>query len=176
MKRAASERVRILHVSEVAELAEELQRAGGRVVFTNGCFDLLHRGHVEYLRQARNLGDYLIVGLNDDEAVRQLKGPGRPLMPEEDRAVVLAELRCVDAVVIFPGLTAKDLVAALRPEVYVKGGDWGPGRKQPPEAAVVQSYGGEVVYLPYWPGRSTSDLLAQIRASTESSSLCLKHR
>lgn len=154
---------RILSLEEAAAWAAELRRAGRRVVFTNGCFDLLHAGHVAYLAEARRLGDALVVGLNGDASVRALKGPGRPLVPAEDRAAVLAALRAVDAVVVFDELTAESLVAAIRPDVYVKGGDWATGDRRPPEAAVVEGYGGRVVFLPYLPGRSTSGLVARIR-------------
>jgi rfaE bifunctional protein nucleotidyltransferase chain/domain len=137
---------------------------GRTVVMTNGHFDLLHVGHVRYLRAARDLGDALVIGLNSDASTRARK-PGRPLVPEAERAELIAALACVDAVVIFDGLTANGLVAALHPEVYVKGGDWGqPGGPQPPEAEIVASYGGRVVYLPYVPNRSTTDLIARIRA------------
>ena len=131
---------------------------------TNGHFDLLHVGHVRYLASARQLGDALVVGLNSDASTRNRK-PGRPLVPEEERAELVAALGCVDAVVIFDDLTANALVAALRPEIYVKGGDWGqPGGPQPPEAEIVAAYGGRVVYLPYVANRSTTNLIARIRA------------
>lgn len=152
----------ILNLEVAATLAARLRAEGQRVVATNGCFDVLHRGHVDYLARARALGDALFVGLNGDESVRQLKGAGRPVAPEDDRAAVLAALRPVDVVVIFHELTAERLMAAIQPDVYVKGGDWGSDQKTPPEAAVVQSYGGRVVYLPYLPGRSTTALLQQI--------------
>ncbi|NLE77800.1 MAG: adenylyltransferase/cytidyltransferase family protein [Chloroflexi bacterium] len=141
------------------------QAAGQQVVVTNGHFDLLHYGHVCYLQQARALGDLLLVGLNSDCSTRQLKGPGRPLVPQEERAAVLAALVCVDLVVVFDAPTAETLVAALRPQVYVKGADWegSVGRGEPPEAAVVRASGGVVRYLPYLPGRSTSALIARIR-------------
>jgi glycerol-3-phosphate cytidylyltransferase len=154
----------VLECEDVAAVAAELRTAGRTVVFTNGCFDLLHGGHVDYLQRAKALGDILIVGLNGDESVRQLKGPGRPVVPEADRAQVLAALRAVDMVVIFPELTAEGVVAAIRPDVYVKGGDWGTGEKTPPEVAVVEAYGGRIVYLPYLPGRSTSEIITRIQA------------
>lgn len=141
-------------------------RAGqtGRVVLTNGHFDLLHIGHVRYLQAARDLGDVLIVGLNSDASTAARK-PGRPLVPQEDRAELLAALGCVDAVVIFDALTANELVEALRPEVYVKGGDWGrPDGPKPPEAERVTAQGGRVVYLPYVPDRSTTLIIQRIRA------------
>jgi rfaE bifunctional protein nucleotidyltransferase chain/domain len=131
-----------------------------RLVFTNGCFDLLHRGHVEYLFAARALGDALVVALNTDDSVRRLKGPGRPVMSELDRAIVLAGLACVDAVTFFEEDTPHDLIAALLPDVLVKGGDYKTadivGR------AEVEAAGGRVVVLPYLAGRSTTEILQRI--------------
>jgi len=149
-----------------------LQAEGKVIVFTNGHFDLLHYGHVRYLQQARALGDFLVVGVNSDASTRQLKGPGRPIVPEQERAALLAALECVDRVVVFDAPTAEALVVALRPQVYVKGGDWagggphaGQGRGEgPPEARVAREHGAEVVFLPYLPGHSTSDLIARILA------------
>jgi D-glycero-beta-D-manno-heptose 1-phosphate adenylyltransferase len=142
---------------------QEQHAAHRAVVMTNGHFDLLHVGHVRYLQGARGLGDALVVGLNSDASTRARK-PGRPLVPQEERAELVAALACVDIVVIFDDLTANLLVDALRPEVYVKGGDWAqPGGPQPPEAQVAASYGGRVVYLPYIPDRSTSRLIERIR-------------
>lgn len=139
----------------------------GTVVFTNGHFDLLHVGHLRYLKAARALGDALVVGLNSDASCAARK-PGRPLVPQEDRAELLAALGCVDAVVIFDDLTATRLVEALRPEVYVKGGDWGrPGGPRPPEAELVERYGGRVEYLPYVPDRSTTLIIERIRSLPE---------
>ena len=135
------------------------------VVFTNGVFDLLHVGHVRYLQAARAFGDALLVGLNSDASAAALK-PGRPIVPQAERAEVLAALACVDVVVIFDGTEANDLVAALHPDVYVKGGDWGQaGGKQPPEAALVAAYGGRIAYLPYVAGHSTSGLIERIAAA-----------
>jgi rfaE bifunctional protein nucleotidyltransferase chain/domain len=119
---------------------------------------------VGYLQRARSLGDALVVGLNGDQSVRLLKGPGRPILPATDRAAVLAALRAVDVVVVFHEPTAEVLVAAMHPDIYVKGDDWGQGQRVPPEAAVVLSYGGSVQYIPYLPGRSTSEIVAQIRS------------
>lgn len=139
-----------------ARLAE-LRAGGGRAVFTNGCFDLLHRGHVECLAAARALGDALVIGLNDDASVRRLKGPSRPVNPVEDRAIVLAALECVTAVVVFATPTPVALIERLRPEVFVKGGDYSVDRL--PEAAAVRAYGGEVRILGFVPGRSSTALL-----------------
>ena len=136
--------------------------AGRSVALTNGHFDLLHVGHVRYLQAARALTDALVIGLNSDASTRARK-PGRPIVPQEERAELLAALGCVDAVVIFDDLTAEALVAALRPDIYVKGGDWQrPGGPRPPEAAVVAGYGGRVVYLPYVPDRSTTLIIQRI--------------
>src|SRR5262245_42476467 len=156
-----------LPLAALLPLRENWRRIGLRLVFTNGVFDLLHSGHLSYLWQARSLGDLLVVGVNSDASTRALKGPQRPLVPQEDRAALLAALRCVDYVTIFEERTAEALVEALRPEVYVKGGDYGPqpntvASKALPEAQVVESYGGQVVLLPYRAGRSTSALIRKI--------------
>jgi rfaE bifunctional protein nucleotidyltransferase chain/domain len=139
------------------------KRNGQRVVFTNGCFDLLHPGHVELLEQARELGDVLIVGLNSDASVRQLKGATRPLLPEGERAEILAALECVDAVVVFDDLTPREVIARLLPDVLVKGGDWAGDRIVGREE--VEAAGGRVVSVPVVPGFSTSEILRKIRAS-----------
>src|SRR3972149_9889114 len=127
----------------------ELRRAGKRVVFTNGCFDLLHRGHVRYLAAARGLGDVLIVGLNSDASVRALKGPGRPICAAEERAEVLAALGAVDYVTVFDELDPAALIAALEPDVLVKGGDW--QKAEIVGSDLVEARGGTVVSLPYVP-------------------------
>jgi rfaE bifunctional protein nucleotidyltransferase chain/domain len=148
-------------LSALAARVAALRAAGGRLVVTNGCFDLLHVGHVRYLQAARRLGDFLAVGVNSDASVRALKGPERPLVPEHERAEVLAALACVDAVVIFAEPTAERLVARLRPEIYVKGDDY--AEAELPEARVVAAWGGEVRLLPTVPGASTSALVQRIR-------------
>lgn len=137
------------------------QHRPAAVVFTNGCFDLLHRGHTDYLAAARALGDLLIVGLNTDASVRRLKGEGRPVTPQEDRARVLAALECVDAVTLFDEDTPLDLIIALAPDVLVKGGDY--RADDIVGAEVVRAGGGRVVVLPFSAGRSTSDLIRRIR-------------
>lgn len=137
------------------------KRNGKRVVFTNGCFDLLHPGHLKSLEKARALGDFLIVGLNSDESVRTLKGPGRPVIPAEERAEILASLECVDAVMIFDELTPQKVIAALLPDILVKGGDW-PGN-QIVGREEVEAAGGKVVLVDVAPGYSTSDILKKIR-------------
>jgi len=132
-----------------------------RLVFTNGCFDILHRGHVEYLYQARALGDALVVGVNSDASVERLKGPGRPVVPQGDRALVVAALESVSAVTLFHEDTPRDLLAALLPDVLVKGGDYAPeeivGRDD------VEAAGGRVEVIPYIEGRSTTDLITRIQ-------------
>ena len=137
------------------------KRNGRRVVFTNGCFDLLHPGHIRILELARQLGDVLIVGLNSDASVRQLKGEGRPVIPERERAEILSALECVDAVVIFDELTPREVISRLLPDVLVKGGDW-PG-DQIVGREEVEAAGGRVVSLPVVPGYSTSAILRKIR-------------
>jgi rfaE bifunctional protein nucleotidyltransferase chain/domain len=132
-------------------------------VFTNGCFDVLHRGHVEYLAEAAALGDLLVVGLNSDDSVRRLKGPLRPVNPAEDRAAVLAALAAVDHVAVFDDDTPLRLIEALRPDVYVKGGDY--TVRTLPEAPLMHRLGGEVRILGFLPGRSTSGLIERIRAA-----------
>ena len=139
-----------------------LRESGGRVVFTNGCFDLLHPGHVAYLEAARSLGDALVIGLNSDDSVRGLgKGPDRPIVAEGDRAVVLGALRAVDAVVIFDERTPVRLMREVRPAVYVKGGDY--RIEDLPEAEVADEIGAEVRIIPFEPGYSTSALVERIR-------------
>lgn len=139
------------------------KRNGKRVVFTNGCFDLLHPGHIRSLETARGLGDVLIVGINSDESVRTLKGEGRPVISEQERAEILASLECVDAVVIFDEFTPQRVVAALVPDVLVKGGDW-PGN-QIVGREEVEAAGGKVVLVDVVPGYSTTDILKKIRES-----------
>ena len=138
------------------------KRNGKRVVFTNGCFDLLHPGHIKLLEAARSMGDALVVGLNSDDSVRTLKGAGRPVIPEQERAEVLANLECVDAVVVFNELTPQKTVAALLPDILVKGGDW-PGN-QIVGREEVEAAGGEVVLIDVVEGHSTTEILRKIRA------------
>ncbi len=153
-------------VSDLARLAAAARRDGRRVVLTNGCFDLLHIGHTRYLQEARNLGDLLIVAINSDASVSALKGPERPLLPEQERAEVLAALACVDYVTIFDAPDPGDVIAAVQPDVLVKGGDWPVDRIVGRE--LVQARGGRVVSLPLVPGASTTGIVRRIldRAAT----------
>ncbi len=134
-----------------------------RVVFTNGCFDILHCGHVRYLTQARALGELLVVGLNSDSSVSKLKGAGRPIVPQEERAEVLLGLRAVDYVVIFNEETPYELIARVQPDVLVKGGDWDVGKII--GADIVQARGGAVHSLPFVDGCSTTNIVAKIRSA-----------
>lgn len=141
---------------------KELRSRGRRLVLTNGCFDLLHVGHVRYLAQAGELGDALVVGLNDDASVRELKGAERPVHPAADRAEVLAALRSVDAVAVFPGLRATDLIHSLQPDLYAKGGDYTPETLNAEERAALDACAAEIRILPLVPGRSTSATLRKL--------------
>ena len=153
----------ILSTAEAGEYASAVRRSGGRVVFTNGVFDLLHPGHVRYLQQARALGDTLIVGVNSDRSVRANKGDARPVNAEGERAEVLVALGCVDAAVIFDEETPHAIVSVVQPDVLVKGADWGAdeivGRD------VVEARGGRVVRVELAPGYSTTNLIARVRAA-----------
>jgi rfaE bifunctional protein nucleotidyltransferase chain/domain len=140
----------------------DLRRRGKRLVVTNGCFDLLHVGHVTYLQTARNQGDALLVGLNGDQSVRQLKGPERPVNAEADRAAVLAALESVDGVCIFAERAATRFLTAAQPDIYVKGGDYTLETLNPEERRAVEQAGGRIVLLPLVPGKSTTALLKQI--------------
>jgi len=143
------------------DTVEDWRRHGLRVVFTNGCFDLLHPGHIAYLTEARALGDRLVVGLNDDASIRRLKGPSRPVNPLADRAAMLTALRMVDLVVPFSEDTPLELIQALRPDILVKGGDYRP--ETIVGAEEVRGWGGEVVVIPFLDGHSSTGLIARIR-------------
>ncbi len=163
MLRADMAESRILTAPEAARWRDELEAQGQRLVFTNGCFDLLHVGHVRYLEQARALGDALLVAVNGDASVRALKGPERPVNPQDDRAEVLAALRCVDAVVIFEETRATNLLRAVRPQLYAKGGDYTVESLDAEERAALESAGSAIRILPLVPGRSTTATIAKWR-------------
>jgi rfaE bifunctional protein nucleotidyltransferase chain/domain len=153
---------KIVSLQELTERSKQLKAAGKKLVATNGCFDLLHLGHVRYLQAARALGDSLAVGLNGDRSVRQLKGQGRPITAERDRAEILAALQCVDLVTIFPEIRATQFIAASHPAIYVKGGDYSPETLNAEERALLEKIGAEIRFIPFEDGYSTSGLLEQI--------------
>ena len=151
---------KVVSLEEVVTIREELRAEGKTVVLTNGHFDVLHVGHIDCLQRAKALGDALIVGLNSDASTRLLKGDKRPIVPQEERAQLLAALQCVDYVIIFEERTAERLLAALRPEVFAKGGDW--AIEDLPEAKAIAEYGVRVEILPQVPSRSTTDIIETI--------------
>ena len=154
---------KIIDMDELTERTRQLRAAGKKLVATNGCFDLLHVGHVRYLQAARGLGDVLAVGLNGDRSVRELKGNGRPINNEEDRAEVLAALECVDFVAIFPEMRATKFILAAQPAIYAKGGDYTSETLNAEERAALQEVGAEIRIIPFEKGYSTSLLLEQLR-------------
>lgn len=153
---------RIVAFDDIAAWREEIRGAGRGVVLTNGCFDILHAGHVTYLEEAAALGDVLVVGLNSDRSTRALKGPGRPIHSQRDRAIVLAALSSVSRVVIFDQDDACALIAAVKPDTYAKGGDYTLDTINQDERRLVESMGGEVRILAQAPGVSTSRILAAV--------------
>ncbi|MBU6401885.1 MAG: adenylyltransferase/cytidyltransferase family protein [Verrucomicrobia bacterium] len=160
--RALNFQHKILGLDRLPEWRAAVRAEGKRLVVTNGCFDLLHYGHVAFLELARNQGDALLVGVNGDHSVRELKGEGRPINPESDRAAVLAALQAVDGVSIFPERTATHFLRLAQPDLYVKGGDYTLDSLNPEERQAVQGGGGRIVIVPYLPGRSTTGLLGKI--------------
>jgi D-beta-D-heptose 7-phosphate kinase/D-beta-D-heptose 1-phosphate adenosyltransferase len=145
---------------ELLRIIKNLKAKGKRVVFTNGCFDLLHLGHVRYLEEAKALGDVLVVGVNSDSSVRKLKGPKRPILPEEERTEILSGLGCVDYITIFNEADPLKLITSLKPNLLVKGGDW--TREQIVGREVVERSGGELVIIPFVRGASTSNVIDTI--------------
>ncbi len=141
-------------------LVDSWKKDGALLVTSNGCFDLLHAGHLRTLCEARSFGDKLLVAINSDASVRRLKGAQRPLVPQEERAALLAGLRCVDAVVVFDEDTPLELLGEIRPDVHVKGGDYQKGDL--PETALLESYGGRIEIIPLVPGRSTTSIAAKL--------------
>ena len=157
---------KVIDFMEVSDLCETLRGSGKKLVATNGCFDLLHVGHVRYLQAARALGDFLAVGLNGDRSVRELKGSGRPIAAESDRAELLAALQCVDLVTVFPHIRATQFILAIKPAIYVKGGDYTAETLEEEERAVLKEIGAEIRLVPFEAGYSTSGLIEQICKST----------
>ena len=149
-----------INEAQLAEIVSTQKAAGKRIVFTNGCFDILHAGHVRYLAAAKELGDCLIVGLNSDRSVQELKGPTRPINHQDDRAEVLAALTAVDYIILFDEPTAERLAELVKPETYAKGGDY--SVENIPEARIVATYGGKTVLIPEVPGRSSSNIIKRL--------------
>ena len=155
-------RQKIISWEQLPEWRTALRSAGKRLVVTNGCFDLLHPGHVFYLETARNLGDALLIGLNGDASVRELKGPGRPVNSEEDRAIVLAALESVSGICVFAEPTAARFLARAEPDIYVKGGDYTVETLNQEERRLVEKGGGKIAIITFTPGKSTTALLKRI--------------
>src|SRR5947208_3443213 len=153
---------KIVELEELSNRCEKLRSAGKKIVATNGCFDLLHVGHVRYLRASRALGDLLVVGLNSDRSVHELKGAGRPITTETDRAEILAAVECVDLVTVFPEIRATKFLAAVRPAVYVKGGDYTPRTLDEEERTILKEIEAAIRLIPFEIGYSTSGLIEQI--------------
>jgi rfaE bifunctional protein nucleotidyltransferase chain/domain len=153
---------KIVELEELSDRCEKLRSAGKKIVATNGCFDLLHVGHVRYLQAARTLGDLLIVGLNGDDSIHELKGAGRPITTQGDRAEILAALACVDLVTIFPEIRATKFLAAVRPAVYVKGGDYTPRTLDEEELTILNEVEAAIRLIPFETGYSTSGLIERI--------------
>jgi len=158
---------KLMEMEKLAARTAELRAAGKKVVFTNGCFDLLHVGHVRYLRAARELGDVLAVGINGDDSVRELKGPNRPLNHERDRAELVAALECVDLVTIFPEARATRLLEMVRPAIYAKGGDYTPATLNAEERAVLEKIGTDIRIIPFEAGYSTSLMLEKLACDSK---------
>ena len=156
-------RTKIQTLANLTAIRRRLRRAGRRVVLTNGCFDLLHPGHVEYLETAKSFGDVLVVALNSDRSVRTLKGAGRPIMPQRARAGLLAGLAAVDHVVIFNGTRATRVMRALEPDVYVKGGDYTVGTLDAEERSALEGCGARIKLVKFKAGYSTSAIIARIK-------------
>ena len=154
---------KVLSLDEAAAWSAQARAAGKRVVGTNGCFDILHVGHVRYLEHARSLGDALIVGINGDKSVRELKGEGRPLNQQRDRAEIISALASVDAVVVFEEVRATRFLEAIQPSLYVKGGDYSPDTLNPEELAVLKRAGSEIQIIPFESGYSTTGLLDRLK-------------
>jgi rfaE bifunctional protein nucleotidyltransferase chain/domain len=153
---------KVVPLEKLQQRVKDLRAAGKNIVATNGCFDLLHVGHVRYLNAARAVGDALIVGINGDESVRELKGQGRPVNNENERAEIVAALACVDLVTIFPEMRATRFLELAAPDVYVKGGDYNQDTLNADEREVLQKVGAKIDIVPFEPGYSTTDLLARL--------------
>ncbi len=156
--------MKLVSRDHIGGIVDKSKAVGKTLVFTNGCFDIIHAGHVRYLSEAKKLGDCLIVGLNSDRSVKELKGPTRPLNHQEDRAEVVAALAAVDYVIIFDERTAESLINEVKPDIYVKGGDY--CIEDIPEAKIVASNGGKTILIPEVPGRSSTNMIKKITGTT----------
>ena len=175
--RSLQEGAKLLDWNTLLALRKRWQTEGEIVVWTNGCFDLLHVGHIRNLQAARQLGDLLVVGLNSDDSVRRIKGPARPIVPERERAEMLAALACVDYVVIFNESTPETSLARLKPDIHCKGADYAPPNGKPiPEAPLVESYGGRIAFIPLIQGTSTTDLVRGDNYTYPSATITFTHR
>ncbi len=151
---------KIVQINNIEKVASNLREKGKIIVFTNGCFDILHKGHITYLYMAKKLGDILIVGLNSDSSIKRIKGANRPILPEDERAYILSALEMVDFVVVFNEDTPYELIKKVKPHILVKGGDW--DVKNIVGKDIVESYGGKVFNIPYVEGKSTTNIIERI--------------
>jgi len=151
---------KILNFYEVERLSKKLKKDNKRIVFTNGCFDIIHKGHISYLKKAREMGDVLIIGLNSDSSIKRIKGEKRPILPQDERAFILSALEMVDYVVIFDEDTPYELIKIVKPDILVKGGDWNINNIVGKD--IVESYGGKVLNIPFVEGKSTTNIIERI--------------
>ena len=154
---------KIVLLDELMRIRSEMQKNHLKLVWTNGCYDILHAGHVTYLQRARAAGDALVVGLNSDTSIKKVKGPGRPIIPQDQRAVVLAALECVNYIIIFTEPSPVKIIAELRPDIYAKGGDYTVDTVNQPERRLVESYGGRILLIPGVDGMSTTEIIRRIQ-------------
>ncbi|MDO8460309.1 MAG: D-glycero-beta-D-manno-heptose 1-phosphate adenylyltransferase [Nanoarchaeota archaeon] len=155
---------KVVDLEELKRIVEEQKRKGRKIVWTNGCFDILHIGHIKYLQEAKKLGDILIVGINSDESVKKLKGPERPLQSEKERAEILSALDCVDYITIFPDITSTSLLGELQPNIYVKGADYTKESMNQDERKAIMDYNGNIIFIPLVEGKSTSNIIQKLRS------------
>ncbi len=158
-----SEEKKILTLEEAKKIIDDCKRKGKKIIWTNGCFDLLHIGHLKYLQEAKRLGDLLIIGLNSDASVKKLKGPERPIQSQDERAEILSSLEFVDYIIIFPEQSVEKYLLELKPNIYVKGGDYNPETINQEERKVILSYDGEIKFIPFVEGKSTSKIIERIK-------------
>ncbi len=151
---------KILSFDEIEIKAEKLRSEGKKIVFTNGCFDILHKGHVSYLKKAKELGDILVIGVNSDRSIKSIKGEKRPILPQDERAFILSALEMIDYVVIFDEDTPYELIKRVKPHILVKGGDWDINNIVGKD--IVESYGGKVLNIPFVEGKSTTNIIERI--------------